>query len=329
AMLFFPQQLVGRLAVRREPLRQPSPGSGLRDGLIAQAVEDFDHERGRRLDAGRRALGSGFVTLFDEARGKGPGRVAFLLGAKDLRGQPAKSLDQRQPQHDRNRPELADRERRDVLIGIHEAPQNVLIEPSGRVRDEVVGDDVHPRVAPPASVRQRRQLVVVLARKISTDFLDLRADDVVIVAEPLLGRSLHLVADAFLRELPVHILETAGVPLEARQQLASRPLAFGDMMARRQFAGVRLELVEGKRGFDPGKLLVELRQERSGIGGRRWNHYGRRKVECTTGARRSSCRQAGITNRSVAEYNTVMLKRTKTYCWRSSIQQNGSTIFSS
>ena len=57
---------------------------------------------------------------------------------------PAQVFDQCQPQHDRNRPQLAQLQRRDALVGRDEAAEAVGIDAAVAVRDALEGDVVDP-----------------------------------------------------------------------------------------------------------------------------------------------------------------------------------------
>ena len=96
----------------------------------------------------------------------GPGVGPLPLGARPERlpGQPPQILDQRQPKHDRHRPELADRQRRGELVGEREAPERLGVEPTVAVRDHVDRDRVDARVAGVSAPRELRQLALVVAR---------------------------------------------------------------------------------------------------------------------------------------------------------------------
>ncbi len=61
-------------------------------------------------------------------------------------GQPAQVLDERQLQHARPRPQLADRQRRDALVAVQELDQLLAIEPAVAVADQLDGDRVDARV---------------------------------------------------------------------------------------------------------------------------------------------------------------------------------------
>ena len=79
-----------------------------------------------------------------EQRVRGAARRARV---EDLVGQPAQVLDERELQHARPRPQLADRERRDALKAVEEERELRHIEAAVAVADQLDGNRVDARVA--------------------------------------------------------------------------------------------------------------------------------------------------------------------------------------
>ena len=75
----------------------------------------------------------------------GSGAVAVDRAGRDPRADAAQVLDQRQPQHDRNRPQLAELQRRHRLVGGDEAGQRLRVDAAVAVRDRLERDVVHAR----------------------------------------------------------------------------------------------------------------------------------------------------------------------------------------
>ena len=176
---------------------QPAPRGGRRDRLIAQVMENLDEKR-RRCLVGELAQPPLGLRNLQQLGRKRPRGVSVLPRAQRLHGETAEVFDQRQPQHDRNGPELADRERRDVLIRVGEPAQRLLIETAGGVRDEIAREHIDARIAAPSPADERRQLLVIASRKVAADFEQLRPDDVVVVAQPFLGRRLGRLGESLL-----------------------------------------------------------------------------------------------------------------------------------
>jgi hypothetical protein len=74
----------------------------------------------------------------------------------DLVAQTAQILDQREPQHDRDRPHLADRQRGGLLVAVDEPGHGLRVEAAGRVRDQFPCDHVHAGIALKTAARELR-----------------------------------------------------------------------------------------------------------------------------------------------------------------------------
>ena len=227
-------------------------------------MENLDEKCRRRLvgELAQAPLGLGNL---QQLRRKRPRRVSVLPRAQRLHGEAAEVLDERQPQHDRNRPELADRQRRDVLVRVGESAQQLLIEAPGGVGDEAAREDIDARIPAPSSADERRQLLVILPREIAADFEQLRADDVVVVAQPFFGRRLGRLGRARFREFLVDLLEARGVAVEPSQQLAPRAAAPCRGMPGRKLPRLSLELIQRQRRTAAFEVIVCVRRPRRSL----------------------------------------------------------------
>ena len=185
--------LVGGRSLRRQAPFQPHQGRHNIRILVAQPLDELDSE-------GLRQRGL-FVPLKDEGDwlGRMPVHAQEPVGqsicfparcpaAHDALGRASKILHEHDPQRDRDRPQLSDRQRLDALVGAHEPAQHVGVETTVRMGNEGPRDAEHPRISDERSVGQLRQLAIVAGRQIVTDFPDLLFDNVVIVEQPLGGR---------------------------------------------------------------------------------------------------------------------------------------------
>ena len=152
-----------------------------RDAVLAHAMQQLHDER-RSCERRERRRGPRRSPL--EARDVGVGGAARAACRHDFVGQAAQVFDQRQLQHARPRPQLADRERRDALIAVEELRQLLPVEPAVAVAQQLDRDRVDARVAGLLARRQRRQLAVVAPRQVLADVDDLRRDQVEVVEEP-------------------------------------------------------------------------------------------------------------------------------------------------
>ena len=76
---------------------------------------------------------------------------------QQLLGQAAQVFDERQLQHARPRPELADRQRRDALVAVQELDQLLAIEPAVAVANQLDRDRVDARLTGVLARGERRQ----------------------------------------------------------------------------------------------------------------------------------------------------------------------------
>ena len=139
-----------------------------------------------------------------------------------------------------------------------------MIESARGVCDEVAREHVDAGITAPAAGHERRKLFVVSPRQVSANLEELRANDVVIVAQPFFGGGLRRFGESLFRELSVDLLELRGIPLEASQQLAPRPAAGSCYMLRRQLTRVRFELIERQRRAPAFEVVVCIRRRAAG-----------------------------------------------------------------
>ena len=102
----------------------------------------------------------------------------------DPLGEPPEVLDEHDPQGDGHRPEFADRQRLDLLVGPHVAAQHLGIEAAIGVGDEGPGHAEHARISRERPVSKLGQLAVIARRQIGADFADLPLDEMVVVDQP-------------------------------------------------------------------------------------------------------------------------------------------------
>ena len=98
-------------------------------------------------------------------------------------------LDEHDPQRDGDRPQLADGQRLDGLVGDQVALERLHLQPTVGVRDIRPGKLEDPRVADERTGGELRELAIVGRRKVLTDLADLFLDDVEVVEQPLGRRS--------------------------------------------------------------------------------------------------------------------------------------------
>ncbi len=171
------------------------PGQGRRNAgiLVAQPLHQLDEERVgqiRPVEAGqhrgrwlRRAAASA-----QQAVGQIVGvEPAGTAGDHAVR-KPPEVLDQHDAQGDGHRPQLADGERPDLLIGADVAPQLLGVEPAVGVRNKGPGHREDLWQTREGTRRELGQLSIISSRQIGADVADLLFDHMEIVDQPLGGR---------------------------------------------------------------------------------------------------------------------------------------------
>ena len=192
ALVLDADRLIGADALGGEALLEPAEGRGDRGILITQTLEQLDPRRGRECarrqptqgrHRGLRALGA----EAQQAVGDPIRRFTGFPAAHDLLREAAEVVDEEDPQADRDRPELADRQRLHLLIGHHHAPQALRVEPAVRVGDIRPGEAHDAGEACKMALRELRELVVVVSGQVVADLAELLVDDREVVDEPFGG----------------------------------------------------------------------------------------------------------------------------------------------
>jgi hypothetical protein len=127
--------------------------------------------RARHVGDDRDQLARRLGRDLEHAVGPGAGGVAVDVRDRDPRGDPPQVLDQREPQHDRERPQLAEQQRLRGLVRRDEAAQRTAADLAVAVRDRLQREVVDARQAGAVAVHRRqreaRQLAAVAARQVA------------------------------------------------------------------------------------------------------------------------------------------------------------------
>ena len=292
ALVLDPQHLVGRVVLLQQRVLERLPRRPRRGRLVAQPLQQLHDERRREPVVFLPALLEepadvrvGPVRADLESFVPSPRLLAAPAGGDDAVGETAQLFDEGEPQHDRDRPDLPDRELRLALIGVDEIDERLQVHPAGRVRDELRGQQVDARVSLEAAVGELRQLEVVIARKVLADLADLVLHDVVVVAEPVLRRDRMRIRPRGGRKKPVRLLEPRRALVEPGKKGPAAPGILGQAMGDGDSFGIRFELI----------LAEYLGGLRVGTGRRldRWNvlqHLARGTIMLTIITAREGCR---------------------------------------
>ena len=144
-------------------------------------------ERDSSAQRGRRVVRI-VVAETEQAVGQLVGGLAIRPAAHDPFGEPAQVLDVQDAQADGDRPQLADRQRLDLLVGVDHPPQALGIEPAVGVGDVRPRQPEHARVSVEVAAGELRELPVVVGREVVADLPELLVDDREVVDQPLGGR---------------------------------------------------------------------------------------------------------------------------------------------
>ena len=267
---------------------QPSAGVGARV-LVAQPLGQLRGE-----DLGQRARGAGPDVQFQRrarvAGGEQPVGELLRVGAlappgADLVGEAAQVLDQDDAQRDGHRPQLADGQRLDTLVGGDVAAQDQRVEMAVGVRDEGPGQPEHARVAGERAARELGQLAVVAGRQVVADLAHLLLDEVVVVQQPLGRRHHAATALEFGGAGAVGGQQHPGVVVQSPLQGQDGRGMVRDGLGRGQGLRVQFQPVGAEQLLAHGRRVVPGRGRRPAPGGPRLQ-----AGPCASGARRSYSR---------------------------------------
>ena len=160
----------------------------------------------------------------------------------DVGRQSLQLLDECEPQHDRDGPDLADRERRAALKRGGKADERLQIEAAGGVDHQLAGQDIHTRVTVEGTTGELGQLEIVLARQILFDRADLILDDVKVVAQPVFRADRSGVRVRRRGQRVVRVLEDLGALVEARASGLRATGSGASVCVWRESFGMRFEL---------------------------------------------------------------------------------------
>ena len=193
-------------------------------------------------------------------RAFGPANAVVFLqpSPRDAHGDATQIFDESQAQRDRERPQLAELQRLDGLVGAHEGRRVLLVEQAVEVRDQFERHAVDARKPLHLALGQARQLAAVAARQVDAGELDLLFDQIEIVQQPLRGRRhaapLGIGSDQHL----VRLAQRGRVVGEPRQQLVVAG-AVVHLVRMRQLLRVAPELVDAQQ-LGAQRLLVHRRR---------------------------------------------------------------------
>ena len=197
------EHVLDGFAALGEPLLEPREREHERRTMPLQSTRELRGERigdrDVRLDQlgedQHHALGSRGRDL-DHAAHPGRRLLALSPPCGHLHDHAPQVLDHREPQHDRDRPQLAEAQRLDLLIRGDKRTQGFVVDAAVRVRDQLERDVIDARRSRRGRVREPRQLAAVCGREVLPRGADLLLDQVEVIEEPL-GRRRDLAATPY------------------------------------------------------------------------------------------------------------------------------------
>ena len=187
-------QLLDRQAGFGQPLLDPGQRQRQRRTAALQPARQLGHEgagqrrvRTRHVgDDQDQALGV-LLDHLEHAVGPQIGQLALVGGDGHANRHAPQVLDQRQAQHDRHRPQLAELERLDGLVRGDETGQRAAAQPPVAVGHGLQREIVDAGQARRRPAAQPRQLAAVTRRQMALGGADLFFDEVEVVEQPLAG----------------------------------------------------------------------------------------------------------------------------------------------
>ncbi len=263
-------QLLDREARLGQPLLDPGERQGQRGALSLQPARELGDERAhhRRVRARHvrdhqdQALR---IVLGDVHHLVRPrvGPVAVDRAGGDPGADAAQVLDQRQPQHDRNGPQLAQLERRHRLVGRHETGEALRVDPAVAVGDRLEREVVDARKPGGGSLRQAGKLAAVPLGQVPLGRADLLVDQVEVVEQPFRGGRDAAIGRDRRGQQVADFEQDAFVLGQARQQPVGR--AAGRQPVRgREVLAVLLHLIGAEQLRSQRRFLVGIFAERVG-----------------------------------------------------------------
>ena len=240
--------------------RSSQPTAGIASGSCSRSrctswTTKLSDSAIRSTDAS--AAGSGGWSLVPSRRSASEVGVHPLGPAvQDQAGRAPQVLDQHDAQRDGDRPQFADGERLDRLVGAHEARQHLGVEAAVAMGDERPRDPEHARVAGERPLAQLRQLAIVGLGQVGADFADLLLDEMEIVQEPFRGGRPRLAFDRGRGDLAIGRQQHAFVVAQAGDQRLAGGLAAVDRLVGRQAVGVLLEAFDAEQLAADGIVVV-------------------------------------------------------------------------
>ena len=206
--------------VRRDPIEPLEVARVRRRAVVLQLLRYLGEERlADRALVEQRQDGVELVEVvgLDPVAAQVRDLARGLVGGRAL-GEPAQVLEQDDAQRRRQRPQLAEGELADLLVGTQEVNEQIVVEGAVGVGDEGPGDAVDARQADQRLVLQHRKIAEVAAWQAVADLARLRFDQVEVVEQPLGGRADLVARRRVAGDVVLRLAQDADVLAQAREE---------------------------------------------------------------------------------------------------------------
>jgi len=252
ALVFQPNGFLGGGPLGRQQLLEPCQRGRRGRVLVPETLEQLDLAGGRQRQAVETAERGGGVlgALLAEpqqAVGQLVGFLARGAALNDLFRQATEVLDEQDPERDRHRPQLAECQRLDTLVGDHQPAQALGVEPAVGVRDVSPGEAEDPRIPLQVPVGELRQLPVVVTWQVVADLAELLLDDVEVVDQPFGRRGDGAFLADGLADGAIRGEQHPAVIPEPRHQRSTDPRPWRHALRRREAFGMLLQALDAEQ----------------------------------------------------------------------------------
>ena len=260
---------------------------------IAEAVGELHDDGGRKRPVGRGEQRGDGRRLAGADAEHAVGDLVRLeterVPVDDAPGGAAEVLDEHDAERDGNRPQLADGERLDALIGVDEAAEEVGVETAVGVGDIGPRDAEDAREAGKGSAGELGQLAIISGRQVAADLENLLLDDVIIVEDPFRRRGDRVAGFDRCRDRTVGAEEEGLVFSEPRGKGRPAGRARLDLLGLRQRAGMLFQALGTEELLADELLIVPDRVPRAG-------KEGNPKMQLSASSERNGQSQAWTEN---------------------------------
>lgn len=226
--MFSSDYVVGGSSLLRESLVEPKQNRPYVGVKIAQSLQQLDSESFcerlvSEFGKGGFRFRSRLAASANQAVSKRVRFFARRAGVYDSFAKPTEIFYKHNSERDHQRPQFANCQGLNALIGVHKAAEHFRIESAVGVSYESPGDSEYARKSFEVSRFQFRKLFIKASRKVIANFANLFVDNVEVVDEPLGCRSDCMFLLDFLGERAVALEEHSAILKYARREAASAP----------------------------------------------------------------------------------------------------------